>query len=99
MYDGGDGKSYTLASILAVMKEEDGVGRGSPSPRMYKSKHCIPRATELMVDERWRPGLATSRLQLSKNELDGKQTGKSRTINISLWEVFKDEKVLVRQFD
>ena len=100
MYD-FDGKSYAAESILAVIGAEDAeAGVDSTTSGRRKSKHCVPRATELMVDDRWRDRLARSRTQLSKAELDNsKETGEKRDVHLDLWESFKDENVKVRPED
>ena len=99
MYD-FDGKSYAAESILAVIGAEDAeAGVDSTTSGRRKSKHCVPRATELMVDGRWRDRLARSRTPLSKAELDNKETGEKRDVHLDLWESFKDENVKVRPED
>lgn len=91
MFDGEDGKSYTTATLMSVIDAEDALeGKTSSTSGRKKSKHCVPRLAELLIDDRLRHRIAASRTQLSKAELDRKDTGKTRSINIDLWNAFKD---------
>ncbi|CAB1115945.1 unnamed protein product [Ectocarpus sp. CCAP 1310/34] len=95
MYD-CDGKSYTVAAIMAAIKEEDRAdGRGEGIGQRRKSKHCVPRFCELLMHPQFRERFGASRLQLSKKELDAKQKGTTRDIHLEIWEAFKDEKFKV----
>ncbi|CAB1118890.1 unnamed protein product [Ectocarpus sp. CCAP 1310/34] len=95
MYD-CDGKSYTVAAIMAAIKEEDRAdGRGEGIGQRRKSKHCVPRFCELLMHPQFRERFGVSRLQLSKKELDVKQKGTTRDIHLEIWEAFKDEKFKV----
>lgn len=59
IYDFGDGKSYLASRILEVIAEEDRAsGVANTTAGRRKSKHCVPRAVELMVDPRFRERLA-----------------------------------------
>ncbi|CAB1104479.1 unnamed protein product [Ectocarpus sp. CCAP 1310/34] len=93
MYDCGD-KSYTAAAIMEAMKEEDrqnGADNSSSIGQRRKSKHCVPRFCELLMHQQFRKRFCESRTQLSRRELDAKQTGTNRDIHLELWEAFKDE--------
>eukprot|EP00752_Nemacystus_decipiens_P012554 g11118.t1 len=86
-----EGKSYTVAAILAAIKEEDrGGGDDDSIGQRRKSKHCVPRCGELFMHPLFRGKFASSKTQLSKRELDAKQTGAMRDVHIQMWEKFKD---------
>ncbi|CAB1115329.1 unnamed protein product [Ectocarpus sp. CCAP 1310/34] len=98
MYDCGD-KSYTAAAIMEAMKEEDrqnGADNSSSIGQRRKSKHCVPRFCELLMHQQFRKRFCESRTQLSRRELDAKQTGTNRDIHLELWEAFKDESFEMR---
>ena len=100
LLDGNDGKSYSMASILeAIRAEDDASGERSTPANRKKSKHCIPRLAELIIDDRFRDRFAASRTQLSRAELDRKETGRKRSILFELYEAFKDSSVKVRAED
>ena len=85
--------------MAATAAEDAEAGVNSTTSGRRKSKHCVPRATELMVDDSWRERLARSRTQLLKAELDNKETGEKRDVHLDLWESLKDESMKVRPED
>lgn len=94
---GNDGKSYPTAAVLAAIEEEDkAAGGGTGGGGKRKTKHCVPRMTEVLCDPRWKRDVSAMRTQLSKAELDDKKTNKTRDIRLLTWEAFKDPKVKVR---
>lgn len=96
MYDWED-NSYRATRVLEVIANEDREsGAETTTAGRRKSKHCVPRVVELMVAERFRERLASSRTQLSKKELDNKETGKKRSVYLDMWADFKDETAQVR---
>lgn len=98
MYDCGD-KSYTAAAIMKAIEEERRQDRADDSSSIgqrRKSKHCVPRYCELLMHQQFRERFCKSRTQLSRRELDAKQTGMKRDIHLEMWEAFKDESFEVR---
>ncbi|CAB1121533.1 unnamed protein product [Ectocarpus sp. CCAP 1310/34] len=86
--------AYLASRLLEVIADEDRAsGAGVTTAGRRKSKHCVPRAVELMVAERFRERLAASRTQLSRTELDNKETGNKRSVYFELWKDFKDTDV------
>lgn len=95
MYD-CDGSSYTARAILAVIDAENAARAAEvPTSSRRKSKHCVPRWVKLLVDERFRAGIAASKTPLRRDELDRKQTGKMWNINLQVWDAWKDKTVEV----
>lgn len=91
-----DGKSYTGAAILAVIKAEDAdAGRTASTSNNRKTKHCVPRWVETMIDDRNRPAVAASKTQLNRRELDNHETGKKRHAVVLVFEAWKDQSVKV----
>ncbi|CAB1097363.1 unnamed protein product [Ectocarpus sp. CCAP 1310/34] len=89
-----DENAYLASRVLEVIVDEDRAsGAGATTAGRRKSKHCVPRAVELMVAERFRERLAASRTQLSRTELDNKETGNKRSVYFKLWKDFKDTDV------
>ncbi|CAB1107929.1 unnamed protein product [Ectocarpus sp. CCAP 1310/34] len=70
--------AYLAGRVLEVIAVEDRAsGADVTTAGRRKSKYCVPLAVELMVAERFRERLAASRTQLSRTELDNKETGTS----------------------
>ena len=92
------GQSFTSAALLDAIKEQDAEAAAESTPSARKSAHCVPRFCELIADERYRQRFAASKTQLTRQELDRKETGKKRNVVVEIWEAWKDPNVTVTRW-